>query len=305
IDVRLIVKNWVSFIGPIHSDWLALQLGSVRWPVRNALLTSSPHRTLVPLIYAALAAAQANANGALTVSSGALPAGAITSAPLGVVPSANRKRNKSVAALNAINAGTPPRYQCDVCGYIAPGRSHLVNHQRVHTGEKPFKCEYCGKRFAQKGNMKMHMVSWHLKKQAAAATATPSPGLPSSLAGMGSLATIGGVSLVPAVSAALAALPLPSSVLSTAAATAAAAATSGASDASTGFSLLPAFPAPLGPPSVTTPLSISATSTPLSTSSGISSGARSASSPHSLAGGASIAPVSSAPSPQPASALSE
>ncbi|CAK8677986.1 unnamed protein product [Clavelina lepadiformis] len=32
----------------------------------------------------------------------------------------------------------------------------LVNHIRVHTGEKPSKCSYCGKRFGRRENLKIH-----------------------------------------------------------------------------------------------------------------------------------------------------
>mmetsp|Transcript_11050 Transcript_11050/g.12427 ORF Transcript_11050/g.12427 Transcript_11050/m.12427 type:complete len:179 (+) Transcript_11050:130-666(+) len=34
---------------------------------------------------------------------------------------------------------------------------NLVYHARIHTNEKPFKCQYCTECFAQKGNLKRHL----------------------------------------------------------------------------------------------------------------------------------------------------
>ena len=37
-------------------------------------------------------------------------------------------------------------------------RSGLRQHKVVHTGEKAFKCDECGKQFSQKGNLKKHQL---------------------------------------------------------------------------------------------------------------------------------------------------
>ena len=54
--------------------------------------------------------------------------------------------------------------ECSDCSKVFCSVYALRRHVRLHTGEKPFQCQHCGKRFADSSNLRGHR-EWHMKKQ--------------------------------------------------------------------------------------------------------------------------------------------
>lgn len=53
------------------------------------------------------------------------------------------------------------KYKCSYCHKTFRQKSHLIEHERIHTGERPFKCNLCLKGFATHSHLKVHTRSKH------------------------------------------------------------------------------------------------------------------------------------------------
>ena len=68
------------------------------------------------------------------------------------------KRDRSVSD-DSNDGGDNPnkkKHQCPICNKLFPNSFRLKTRYRVHTGEKPYKCEPCNQAFADRSNYVKH-----------------------------------------------------------------------------------------------------------------------------------------------------
>jgi uncharacterized Zn-finger protein len=61
----------------------------------------------------------------------------------------------------ARDVGGALAYFCDLCMHVSPSKRDGIRHERRHTGERPFACDYCTSTYTRREHLKRHVKNHH------------------------------------------------------------------------------------------------------------------------------------------------
>ncbi|KAM4814435.1 zinc finger protein with KRAB and SCAN domains 5 isoform X1 [Urocitellus parryii] len=71
-------------------------------------------------------------------------------------PSSKKMNCSDVSYVHKKSSTGERPHKCNECGKSFIQSAHLIQHQRIHTGEKPFRCDECGKSYNQRVHLTQH-----------------------------------------------------------------------------------------------------------------------------------------------------